>query len=190
MKVVAINGSPRKGGNTAIAINTVFKELQAHQIETELIDICQYKISGCSACMGCAKSRNGKCAINDDFNSVFAKLCAADGILIGSPVYVSGMTGQTKCFIDRAGLVAKMSGDILARKVGATVVVARRAGSCATFASINYFFLITQMIVPGSTYWNLGYGLLPGDVQHDEEGINTFTNLGKNMAWLLEKLHH
>ncbi len=190
MKVIAINGSPRKNGNTTIAINTVFKELQVRGIETEMIELCRHKVMGCIACMGCAKNRDGKCVLDDDFNGIYAKLREADGIIIGSPVYVSGMTGQTKCFIDRAGLVTKVNGSLLARKVGAAVVAVRRAGACATFAAINYFFLIGEMIVPGSTYWNLGQGLQPGDIQRDEEGIQTFINLGKNMAWLLEKIHH
>lgn len=189
MKVVAFNGSPRKNGNTTIAIQTVFEELEARNIKTEMEYLCDYKIQGCIACMGCAKNKNEKCVLNDDFNPLFAKLKDADGILIGSPVYVSNMTGITKCFIERAGLVAKVNGPILAHKPGASVVAVRRAGACTTFAAINYFFLISQMIVPGSSYWNLGVGLKPGDIQQDVEGLETFRNLGKNMAWLLEKIH-
>ncbi len=189
MKVVAINGSPRLTGNTTIAINTVFKELQEVGIETEMIHLTKFKVQGCTACMGCARNQDGKCVIPDDFNTIFDKIKEADGILIGSPVYVSGMTGQTKCFIDRAGLVAKVNNSILSRKVGAGVIAVRRAGACATLASINYFFLISQMIVPGSSYWNMGFGLLPGEIQKDTEGMKTFSDLGKNMAWLLQKIH-
>ncbi len=189
MKVVAFNGSPRKDGNTSIAIKTVFEELEAKNIQTEMVDLCKYKIQGCIACMGCAKNKNEQCVLNDDFNPLFKKLREADGVIIGSPVYVSNMSGITKCFIERAGLVAKVNGAILAHKVGASVVAVRRAGACTTFAAINYFFLITQMIIPGSSYWNLGIGLKPGDINQDAEGLETFRNLGKNMAWLLEKIH-
>lgn len=189
MKVVAFNGSPRKEGNTTIAIRTVFEELEAQNIKTEMVDLYKHKIQGCTACMACAKTKNGECAMHDDFNLLFQKMREADGIIIGSPVYVSSMSGITKCLIERACLVAKMNSDLLARKVGASVVSVRRAGACATFAAINYFFLISQMIVPGSNYWNLGVGLMPGDVKKDEEGMLTFHNLGKNMAWLLQKIH-
>jgi multimeric flavodoxin WrbA len=116
------------------------------------------------------------------------KMSAADGIIIGSPVYFSNVTADVKAFIDRAGLVARANGNMLQKKVGAPVVVMRRAGSTFAFSAINFFFLIQQMIIPGSDYWNVGIGRAPGEVQKDEEGITTFKTLGRNMAWLLHKI--
>jgi len=189
MKVVAFNGSPRKKGNTFQAIQIVFEELKNEGIETELIQLGGKNIRGCVACYKCFENKDKKCAVkNDELNGYIDKMLNADGIIIGSPVYFSNVTSEVKALIDRAGLVSKANGDMFQRKVGAAVVAVRRAGGCPTFAAINFFFLIGQMIIPGSTYWNLGIGLQPGDVQDDEEGITTFKNLGKNMAWLLKKI--
>ena len=190
MKVVAFNGSPRKEGNTYQSIQFVFEELEKEGIETELIQIGGKNIHGCIACQQCFKNKDKKCAIKtDELNDYIDKMIEADGIIIGSPVYFSNVTSDVKALIDRAGFVSRANGDLFKRKVGAAVVAVRRAGGCPTFAAINFFFLIGQMIIPGSTYWNLGIGLKPGDVQNDEEGIETFRNLGKNMAWLLKKIN-
>jgi len=133
--------------------------------------------------------KDGKCAITSDpLNEYVRKMLDADGILIGSPVYFSNVTADVKAFIDRAGLVARANGNMLQKKVGAPVVVMRRAGASFAFSAINFFFLIQQMIIPGSDYWNVGIGRGPGDVQKDEEGITTFKTLGQNMAWLLRKI--
>lgn len=189
MKVIAFNGSPRKEGNTFQAIQIVFEELEKEGIETELIQVGGKNIHGCIACYKCFENKDKKCAIkNDELNDYIDKMLEADGIIIGSPVYFSNVSSEVKALIDRSGLVSRANGDMFKRKVGAAVVAVRRAGGCPTFAAINFFFLIGQMIIPGSTYWNLGIGLQPGDIQNDEEGITTFRDLGKNMAWLLKKL--
>ena len=189
MKVVAFNGSPRKHGNTAMLINTVLSVLQDEGVETELVQLGGKKIRGCIACMKCLENQDKKCAIdNDIFNDLFPVMLESDGLIIGSPTYFSNVTAEVKALIDRAGFVSRVNGDLLQRKVGAAVVAVRRAGAVPTFDAINKLFFISQMIVPGSIYWNLGIGLKEEDVAGDEEGINTMKALGKNMAWLLDKL--
>ncbi len=189
MKVVAFNGSPRKNGNTSILINYVFAELGKYGISTELVHIGGKKLRGCKACMKCFEVRNQRCVIDkDDMNEWIEKIAEADGVILGSPTYFANVTPEMKALIDRAGYVAIANGGILKHKVGAAVVAVRRAGSIAVFDALNHFFLINQMIVPGSRYWNLGAGLAEGDVRDDGEGIKTMQVLGENMAWLLKKL--
>ena len=189
MKVIAFNGSARKNGNTKQAIEMVFAELEKEGIETELVQLAGKKIQHCLSCYKCAKAKDNKChGRDDDLNELIEKMLEADGIILGSPTYFANISSKMKALIDRAGLVAKVNGDSLKRKVGAGVIAVRRQGACSVFSGLNYFFLINQMVVPGSSYWNLGIGLDPDDVQNDEEGKQTFTNLGKNMAWLLKKL--
>jgi multimeric flavodoxin WrbA len=189
MKVVAINGSARKDGNTAILIRRVFSVLESEGIETELIQLAGEQIHGCMACGTCRKVKNMECKIvNDNVNEYIKKMVEADGIILGSPTYFSMMSPELKALIDRAGFVAMANGGLFKRKVGAAVVAVRRAGGVPTFDAINHFFLISQMIVPGSSYWNVGIGLNPGDVEKDAEGLKTMDDLGKNMAWLLKQL--
>jgi multimeric flavodoxin WrbA len=189
LKVVAFNGSARKDGNTAILIRRVLGALEAEGIETELIQLAGQQIHGCTACGTCRKVQNKQCKIvNDNVNLYIEKMAAADGIILGSPTYFSMMTSEMKALIDRSGFVGRANDDLFKRKVGAAVVAVRRAGAIATFDAINHFFLISQMIVPGSSYWNIGIGLAKGDVEKDEEGLNTMDDLGKNMAWLLKKI--
>ena len=190
MKVVAFNGSARKDGNTAILLRRVLQVLESEGIETELIQLAGEQIHGCSACGVCRKVKNKQCKIvNDNVNLYIEKMAAADGILLGSPTYFSMMTPEMKALIDRAGYVAMANDGMFKRKVGAAVVAVRRAGGIPTFDAINHFFLISQMIVPGSSYWNVGFGLAKGDVEKDEEGMKTMETLGENMAWLLKKLN-
>jgi multimeric flavodoxin WrbA len=190
MKVVAFNGSPRKDGNTTTLINHVFGELDAAGIETELVQLAGQRIRGCTACYQCFERKDKRCAVDDDIvNECIAKMIEADGIILGSPTYFADLTSELKALIDRAGYVARANDDMFRRKVGAAVVAVRRAGAIHAFDSINHFFLIEQMIVPGSTYWNLGVGREKGEVEEDEEGIRTMKALGQNMAWLLAKLH-
>ncbi len=190
MKVVAINASARKDGNTAILIRRVFSVLEREGIETELIQLAGEEIRGCMACGTCRKIQNKQCKIvNDNVNLYIEKMTSADGIILGSPTYFSMMTSEMKALIDRAGFVGRSNGDLFKRKVGAAVVAVRRAGGIPTFDAINHFFLISQMIVPGSSYWNVGIGLARGDVEKDEEGLKTMDDLGKNMAWLIKKLN-
>lgn len=189
MKVVAFNGSPRENGNTAQSLGIVLEELRKEGIETELVQLGGKRVFGCLACGKCGELKNRRCARkDDDMNYFIGKMDEADGILIGSPVYYSNVTSEVKALIDRCGYVAGANGGMLAGKVGASVIAVRRAGSNFTYAAINFFFGISQMIIPGSTYWNMTLARDPGDVQEDEEGVRTFRNLGKNMAWLLKRV--
>ena len=189
MKVVAFNGSARKDGNTAILIRRVLQVLESEGIETELIQLAGEQIRGCMACGTCRNVKNKQCKIvNDNVNTYILKMAEADGIILGSLTYFSMMSPEMKSLIDRAGYVGRANGDMFKRKVGAAVVAVRRAGGIPTFDAINHFFLISQMIIPGSSYWNVGIGLEKGDVEKDEEGLKTMDDLGKNMAWLLKQL--
>ena len=189
MKVVAFNGSARKDGNTAILLKRVLKVLEAEGIETELIQLAGEQIRGCTACRACFETKNQRCVITDDnVNAYIQKMVEADGIIFGSPTYFGMMSPEMKALIDRAGFVARATPDMLKYKVGAAVVAVRRAGGMTTFDAINHFFLINQMIVPGSSYWNIGIGNKKGEVEKDEEGMQTMEDLGRNMAWLLKKL--
>jgi len=186
MKVVLFNGSPRKKGNTYHCLNLVMEELKAVGIECEYIWIGREKLQGCIACNECIVNQDQKCTIQgDNMNDYIQSMLESDGIIIGSPTYFSDLTTSTKALIERAGYA---TGRLLKNKVGAAVVAVRRAGANHVFSSINYFFLIKEMIVVGSTYWNLGIGRNPGEVLEDEEGIRTFQNLGKNLAYVLKKL--
>lgn len=188
MKVVAFNGSARKDGNTAILIRRVLKVLEENGIDTELIQLAGEALRGCNACRTCYETKNERCIIEDDrVNEYVQKMKAADGIILGSPTYFSMMTSEMKALIDRSGYVARANNHLFKRKVGAAIVAVRRAGGMPTFDAINHFFLISQMIVPGSTYWNLGIGNKKGEVEKDEEGLKTMETLGKNMAWLIRK---
>lgn len=189
MKVVAINGSPRRDGNTAILIKEVFKILETHGIETELIQLGNKPVHGCTACMKCREIRDGNCHIkNDHLNLCLQKMVEADGIIIGSPVYFADVTTEIKALIDVAGYVTRANGFTLKRKIGAAVIAVRRGGALHAFETINNFFLINQMIVPGSSYWNFAFGRNPGEVVNDEEGMQTMQTLGENMAWLLQQV--
>jgi len=189
MKVVGINGSPRVGGNTEQLIKKVFNELEAEGIETELIQLGGKAVRGCLACGKCGEMHNGTCIIKtDSVNDIIQKMVEADGIILGSPTYFADVTSEMKALIDRAGLVALRNGRVLSHKVGVSVVAVRRAGAIHVFDSMNHFFQINGMFMVGSTYWNMVYGLQPGDVQGDEEGMANMADLGKSMAFLLKKL--
>ena len=189
MKVVAFNGSARRDGNSAILVRQVFEELGKAGIETELVQLAGEHPRGCIACYQCFKTKDGSCAVKDDcINDCIAKMRDADGILLASPTYFADVTSEIKALIDRAGMTARANGDMLRRKVGAGVVAVRRGGAIHAFDSLNHFFLISQMIVPGSSYWNIAIGREIGDVKQDAEGLQTMKILGENMAWLLEKI--
>ena len=190
MKVVAFNGSARKDGNTAILVNTVFKELKKEKIGTELVQLAGKKIRGCTACGKCFENRDGRCVIDNDIvNECIGKMADADGIILASPTYFTDVSAEMKALIDRAGYVARANDNMFRRKAGAAVVAVRRAGGIHAFDTLNHFFFISEMVVPGSSYWNIGIGLAPGDVKNDPEGIDTMRTLGRNMAWLLKKMH-
>jgi multimeric flavodoxin WrbA len=190
MKVTAFNGSARKGGNSTILLHRVFEELEREGIETELVELAGAPVRGCIACYGCFRNKDRRCTIKDDVvNEAIAKMDASDGIIIASPTYFADITSEAKALIDRAGMVARANDFMYRRKVGAAVVAVRRGGAIHAFDSINHFFLISEMIVPGSSYWNIGIGREIGDVENDAEGIATMETLGRNMAWLLKKLN-
>jgi multimeric flavodoxin WrbA len=189
MHVVAFNGSPRLRGNTHRALEIVVEELLKEGISGEVIDICEKEILPCKACGSCMRNKDRKCVrTEDDINLYVQKMSEADAIIIGSPTYFGNMTAQMKAFIDRTGFVSRANGDLLKRKVGASVAVNRRSGALATFNSMNDFFLIGQMIVVGSSYWNVAMALQPGEINNDAEGVKTMQDLGRNMAWLLKKV--
>ncbi len=189
MKVLAINGSARRGGNTAILLGHVLGEIRKEGIDTELVELSGANIHGCLACRKCSTRRNRRCSQEGDVgNELIEKMAAADGILLGSPTYVTDVSPEIKALIDRACLVSGANGGMFRRKVGAAVVAVRRGGAIHAFDTLNHFFLITEMIVPGSCYWNIGIGREIGEVEKDEEGIRTMRVLGQNMAWLLKRL--
>nr|WP_297936131.1 flavodoxin family protein [uncultured Blautia sp.] len=187
MKVLAINGSARKDGNTAILINTVLKELNIAGIETEMIQLAGNVIEPCKACWACGGQ--GNCVHrNDSFREVFEKMKEADGILLGSPVYSANVSANMQALLERAAVVADMNQGLFTHKVGAAVAAVRRGGAMQAVDTMNHFFLNHEMIVVGSTYWNMGYGQMPGDVCNDEEGLANMRNLGQNMSYLLNAL--
>ena len=189
MKVIAFNGSARKDGNTAILIGYVLRELEKEGIETEMVQLSGKKIHGCLACRTCFARKDRRCAQKNDVgNECISKMEAADGVILGSPTYVADVSPEIKALIDRAGMVARANDNIFRRKVGAAVVAVRRAGAIHAFDTLNHFFLIGEMIVPGSSYWNIGIGREKGEVEQDAEGIQTMKVLGQNMAWLLKKI--
>ncbi|MCK5512664.1 MAG: flavodoxin family protein [Thermodesulfovibrionia bacterium] len=189
MKVVAFNGSARKEGNTSILLNMVLDELKNEGIETENIPLAEQAMQGCIACYQCYDNKDKRCAVDTDIvNNCIEKMLEADGIVLGSPTYFADVSASIKALIERSGMVARANGDMFRRKVGAGVIAVRRAGSIHAFSSINYFFLIGQMIIPGSSYWNMAIGRDPGEVRDDSEGVQTMKTLGQNMAWLLKKL--
>ena len=190
MKVVAFNGSARRDGNTAILVKVVFRELKKAGIRTELVQMAGKKIQGCIACGKCFESKDKRCVMKGDIvNECIEKMLEADGIILASPTYFADISANMKALIERAGFVARANEDMFRRKAGAAVVAVRRGGAIHAFDSMNHFFFINQMVVPGSSYWNVGIGLAPGDVKGDKEGLATMKTLGANMAWLLEKMH-
>ncbi len=190
MQVVAFNGSARKNGNTAMMIGYLFAELEQEGISTEMVQLAGEHPHGCIACYQCFKRKDRRCVVdNDCINSCIEKMLAADAIVIASPTYFADISTETKALIDRAGMTSRANGDMFKRKPGAAIVTQRRGGAIHAFDSINHFFTIGQMIIVGSSYWNIGFGREKGEVAEDKEGIATMQELGKNMAWLLKKIH-
>lgn len=191
MRAIAINGSSRKDGNTAQLLNRCLEKLAAEGISGELIQLSQPDaIKPCKACATCFKVKDKTCVMKDDaFHDVFEKMLAADIIVLGSPVYFGSATAQLNALLDRAGFVSRANGNLFSRKLGGPVAVARRAGQNFTYAQLLYWFLIADMIVPGSTYWNVGFGLAKGDIETDTEAFETIERFAENLAWLAEKLY-
>jgi len=188
MKVIGINGSARKNGNTAILIRTIFEELNKKGVETELIQLADVDIEPCRACFAC--KGKGNCVFRKDgFAEIFNKMVETDGIILGSPVYSADVSSRMKALLDRGGVVAATNPGILKHKVGVAVAAVRRAGAMTSVDTMNHFFLNKEMIVIGSTYWNMVYGREIGDVLNDDEGIANMRNLGQNMASIMSKLN-
>ena len=191
MKVIGFNGSARKKGNTAGSLNMVFAELEKAGIETEMIHVGKEKIRGCIACLGCAKNQDGACTITDDpVNEWIQKIKEADGILLGSPVYFSGVSGTMKSFLDRAFFVASVNGGLFRHKVGAAVAAVRRSGGLPTVDTLNHYINYSEMIMPSSNYWNVAHGLNPGEMEQDGEGKQIMEVLGRNMAWIMTVIEY
>lgn len=188
VKVVGISGSPRKGGNTEIIIKKALDVIESKGIQTELISLADLEIKPCDACRYCRKNI-GECHIQDDFAPIFKKMIEAEGIILGSPVYMGSVTAQMKALMDRAGYIVRGMDKPLRRKVGGAVVVARRAGHNFTLMQLIQFFNISGMIIASSAcYWNITFGREKGDVVQDEEGIQTIEDFADNMAWILRKI--
>lgn len=189
MKVVAINGSARPNGNTIILLEIVLDELKNAGIETEIISLANKNIDSCKACFTCGGKNN--CTFNkDEFNEIFDKMKEADGIILGSPVYSANISSMLQAVLERTSVVADMNPGLFTHKVGASVVASRRGGALNTIDIMNHFFLNHEMFVVGSTYWNMGYGKLPGDVNEDKEARENMKNLGNNMAYILKKINN
>ena len=185
MYALAINGSPRKGGNTEILLKKVLAQLEDQGWETELEQVGGTPIRGCIACNKCLLGETSGCAIkSDSFNEIFNKMLKADAIIAGSPTYFASMSADLKALLERAGLVAIAQNKAFAGKIGAAVVAVRRGGSINAFDSINHMFQMSQMIIPGSTYWNIGFGLDKGEVSGDEEAMVNMQQLAKAIDWL------
>lgn len=189
MRVVGINGSPRKDGNTAIILRTVFAELEKHGIQTELVQMAGSSVRGCLACYACFKNKNRQCIQKDGINAIIAKMVEADGIILGSPVYFTDVTAEMKAFIDRVGLVSKANDYLFKYKAGAAVMAVRRGGATHALDTMYHFLHYNQMFTVGSTYWNMVFGREIGEVQQDAEGMENMRVLGENMAWLLKKIN-
>ncbi len=189
MNVVAFCASARRNGNTKLLLETVLEPLQEAGAETELVELAGSNLKGCKACFVCIKKKDGSCAIKDDMlNECVEKMAKADAIILGSPTYFADVSTEMKALIDRSGMVGRANGDLYKRKLGAAVVAVRRAGSIHAFDTMNHFFQISQMIIVGSSYWNIGIGREKGEVASDEEGMKTMRQLGENMSWLLQKI--
>jgi len=189
MKVVAINGSPKKEGNTFHLIQVVAEQLEKEGIEVEIIHIGNKVIRGCMGCGQCAKQKNERCIYdNDEVNECIQKLKNADGMILGSPVFFSGITGTMKSFLDRVFYVAGANGNLFRYKVGVSVIADRRAGAVVALAQLNNYINYAEMFMPSSNYWNVAFGMLPGEVLKDDEGIQTMRILGRNMAWLMNAI--
>ncbi|MBD1400745.1 flavodoxin family protein [Pelovirga terrestris] len=189
MNLIAINGSPRPQGNTSLLLETVCEPLEAAGISTRIVQLAGSGMRGCTACMKCVENKNRRCIIDSDpLNDILQKMYNADGVLLGSPTYFADVTAEMKAFIDRSGFVCRANGHLLRRKVGAGVVAVRRGGSMHALQTLQNYFLINEVIVPGSSYWNIAYGRNAGEVANDTEGMDTMRRLGENIAWLMDKV--
>jgi multimeric flavodoxin WrbA len=186
-KILAVNGSPRTDGNTAAMIKAVLNVCKKAGHDTEIYQAGGKPVRGCIACGACGK-RTGRCVTDDWVNELYPKMVEADAIILGSSTYFSDLTPETKAVIDRTGYISRCDGMRFSRKIGAGITAVRRAGGIHTLDSINHFFLINDMIVPGSAYWNMSLARDKGEYEKDGEGVKTMERLGENIVWLLDRL--
>ena len=185
MYAVAISGSPRKEGNTDLLLNEVLMELNDAGWETEFIKVGGTAIRGCIACEKCFENKDNECAVKkDNFNGIFSKMLKADAMILGSPTYFAAVSADLKALIERAGYVAYANDHAFSGKIGAAVVAVRRGGATHAYDTINHMFQMSRMVIPGSTYWNMGIGRNKGEVLEDEEGLANMRHLGKCIDWL------
>ena len=183
--VLLLCGSPRVGGNTAQVLGACAEVLEREGLTTETVLLGQTRILSCTACGLCS---GGECALDDGLNEIIEKLREADGFIVGTPVYFGTARGDVTAALQRIGMVSTASDSFLSRKVGGPIAVARRGGHTATLQELLMFFLMNDMIVPGSTYWNMVFGREPGEVLNDEEGMRTIRRFAENVAFLITKL--
>jgi len=185
MYAIAVNGSPRSGGNTELLLKEVLGELDTAGWDTELVKVGGTAIRSCLACKQCFENKDNLCVVkSDNFNDIFTKLLRADAMILGSPTYFAAVSADLKALIERAGYVAYANDQAFSGKLGAAVVAVRRGGATHAYDTINHMFQMSRMILPGSTYWNIGFGLEKGDVLEDEEGLANMRHLGKSIDWL------
>jgi multimeric flavodoxin WrbA len=188
MKALAICGSPREGGNTEFLLKRCLARLATGGIRGELAQLQGLTLHGCRACMTCRSRPDPVCAIDDDFAPIFEKMLEADILIVGSPVHFGSATPETMAVLDRAGYVSRGKGNLLSRKLGGPVVVARRAGHNFTYAQLLMWYMINDMVVPGSSYWNVAFGREVDEVRNDSEGLQTIDRFADNLIWLAERL--
>ncbi|MBM3956710.1 MAG: flavodoxin family protein [Gemmatimonadetes bacterium] len=185
-KVLLLCGSPRKGGNTERLLEICAREIEAAGLATETVLLAGKDIRSCVACGRCEEL--GECSLGDGLNAVIAGLRECRGFIVGSPVYFGTARGDVMSALQRIGMVSRASDGFLSRKVGGPVVVARRGGHTATIQEMLMFFFINDMVVPGSTYWNMVFGKTPGEIDGDAEGLETVRRFAANVAWLVKRL--
>lgn len=187
---LAICGSPRRNGNTETLLRRALDRLSGQGIAGELISLSGKNIRGCTACGGCGESKDSSCpgGAGDDFQPIFEKMVRADIIIVGSPVYFGSATPELMALLDRAGYVGRANGGLFSRKIGGPLAVARRAGHNFTYAQLLFWYMINDMVVPGSTYWNVALAREPGAVVNDTEALETVDRFADNLAWLAGKL--
>ncbi|MBA7483039.1 2-amino-4-deoxychorismate dehydrogenase [subsurface metagenome] len=186
MKAIGIVGSPRKNGNTEIITSHTLQAIKSEGVDTELIRLAGLDIRPCNDCKVCFQEET--CSIDDDLFPIYEKMKKADAILLASPVYCGSATALMKALMERTAYITRHNGNHFTGKVGGPLVVARRAGQNFTLAQLLYWFQILGFVTPGSTYWNVAFGLEKGDIKKDEEGITTAWNFGKNIASLVKNL--
>ena len=190
MKVIGVCGSPRKNGNAEQLLDLALGVVADEGITTEKITLAGKTVGGCAACLKCREAKDGRChGRDDDLAPIIPLIWGADGLLLATPVYFGAATAETVAFIDRVGYVSRQNGGLLKRKVGAPIVVARRAGANFTVAQLNYLFVIQGMVIPGSSYWPIAFGGAKGDALKDDEGARAVRDLAANVAWLLKKIN-